>query len=79
MGSSRSRRRARAPLAVHLTSKGAEMLVKAEAYYDGKFWCARGIGADFFTQGRTLDELLRNAKEAAGLHFAGSRPPRPNW
>ncbi|OGK80617.1 MAG: hypothetical protein A2X50_12090 [Candidatus Rokubacteria bacterium GWF2_70_14] len=50
------------------------MLVKAEAYYDGKFWCARGIGADFFTQGRTLDELLRNAKEAAGLHFAGSRP-----
>ncbi len=45
------------------------MLVKVEAYRDGKFWCARGIGADFFTQGKTLDELMRNVKEAASLHF----------
>ena len=45
------------------------MLVKVEAYYDGKFWCGRGIGADFFTQGRTLDQLLANVKEAASLHF----------
>lgn len=45
------------------------MLIKIEAYYDGKSWCGRGIGADFFTQGRTLDELMRNVKEAASLHF----------
>ena len=45
------------------------MLVKVEAYHDGKFWCGRGIGADFFTQGKTLDELLSNVKEAASLHF----------
>ncbi len=45
------------------------MLVKVEAYHDGKFWCARGIRADFFTQGKTLDELLKNVKEAASLHF----------
>lgn len=45
------------------------MLVKVEAYYDGTFWCARGIGADFFTQGRTLDDLMKNVKEAASLHF----------
>lgn len=45
------------------------MLVKVEAYHDGKFWCERGIRADFFTQGRTLDELLKNLKEAAALHF----------
>ena len=45
------------------------MLVKVEAYHDGRFWCGRGMGADFFTQGKTLDELLRNVKEAAFLHF----------
>ncbi len=45
------------------------MLVKVEAYNDGTFWCGRGIGADFFTQGKTLDELMRNVKEAAALHF----------
>ncbi len=45
------------------------MLVKVEAYHDGRFWCGRGIGADFFTQGKTLDELMRNVKEAASLHF----------
>lgn len=45
------------------------MLVKVEAYHDGRFWCGRGIGGDFFTQGKTLDELLKNLKEAALLHF----------
>ena len=45
------------------------MLVKVEAYYDGEYWCGRGIGADFFTQGETLDDLLENVKEVALLHF----------
>lgn len=45
------------------------MLVKVEAYHDGKFWCGRGIGADLFTQGKTLDKLLKTIKEAAALHF----------
>jgi hypothetical protein len=45
------------------------MLVKFEAYYDGEYWCARGIGVDIFTQGKTLDELTENIKEAASLHF----------
>jgi len=31
------------------------MLAKFEVYFDGEYWCARGIGADVFTQGRTLD------------------------
>ena len=61
--------------------KGREddMLVKVEAYHDGESWCARGIGEDFFTQGETLDELVDNVKEAAGLHFEdrldGGRTP----
>jgi hypothetical protein len=45
------------------------MLVKIEAYNDGEFWCARGIGEDIFTQGKTVDELYANIKEAIGLHF----------
>ena len=37
---------------------------KIENYFDGDCWCARGIGQDIFTQGRTLDELYENVKEA---------------
>ena len=50
------------------------MLIKIEAYYDGEFWCARGIGEDIFTQGKTLDELIDNIKEAVALHFEGAEP-----
>ena len=45
------------------------MLVKFEIYFDGEFWCARGLDADIFTQGETLDELMSNLREAAELHF----------
>ena len=45
------------------------MLVKFEIYNDGKYWCARGIGVDIFTQGKTLDELMDNIKEAIEVHF----------
>ncbi len=45
------------------------MLVKFEIYNDGKYWCARGIGVDIFTQGKTLDELMDNIKEAVEVHF----------
>jgi hypothetical protein len=45
------------------------MLVKFEIYSDGWFWCGRGIGVDIFTQGRTLDELMQNIREAVELHF----------
>jgi hypothetical protein len=45
------------------------MLVKIEVYNDGVCWCARGIGEDIFTQGKTLDELTENIKEAVEVHF----------
>ncbi|KUG20906.1 MAG: type II toxin-antitoxin system HicB family antitoxin [Methanomicrobiaceae archaeon] len=48
------------------------MLVKFEIYNDGEFWCARGIGVDIFTQGRTLDGLMENIREAVGLHYEES-------
>ena len=44
------------------------MLVKMEAYFDGEFWCARGIGDDIFTQGKSLDDLHENIKEAVAVH-----------
>jgi len=45
------------------------MLVKFEIYKDEEYWCARGIGVEIFTQGKTLDELMENLKEATSLHF----------
>ena len=51
------------------------MLVKIETYFDGEFWCARGIGEDIFTQGKTMDELYQNIKEAVALHFEDTAEP----
>ncbi|MBI4330618.1 MAG: type II toxin-antitoxin system HicB family antitoxin [Chloroflexi bacterium] len=51
------------------------MLVKMETYFDGEFWCARGIGEDIFTQGKTLDELYENIKEAVAVHFGNTSEP----
>ena len=48
---------------------GDRMLVKFEVYFDGENWCARGIGISIFAQGKTLDELMDNVKEATSLHF----------
>jgi predicted RNase H-like HicB family nuclease len=47
----------------------ALMLVKFEIYSDSGYWCSRGIGVDIFTQGKTLDELMENIREAVMLHF----------
>ena len=51
------------------------MLVKIETYFDGEFWCARGIGDDIFTQGNTLDELYQNIKEAVAVHYGETDEP----
>jgi predicted RNase H-like HicB family nuclease len=51
------------------------MLVKMEIYFDGEFWCARGIGEDIFTQSSTLDELVENIKEAVSVHFGETSQP----
>lgn len=45
------------------------MLVKFEVYFDGEFWCGRAIGEDIFTQGKTLDELMKNIRESVLVHF----------
>ncbi len=48
---------------------GVEMLVKFDVYNDGEMWCAKGVGEDIFTQGKTLDELQENMREAVEAHF----------
>ncbi len=44
-------------------------IVKAEIYYDGEYYCAKCLDFDIFTQGKTLDEVVSNLKEAVQLHF----------
>lgn len=45
------------------------MLLKVDTYFDGEYWCARGVSEDIFTQGETYDELLKNIKDAVALHL----------
>ena len=45
------------------------MLLKFEVYKDGRMWGARAMGHPIFTQGKSLDEVYRNIKDAAHLHF----------
>jgi len=51
------------------------VLVKIETYFDGEFWCARGMGEDIFTQAKTLDELHQNIKEAVAVHYGDTDEP----
>ena len=51
------------------------MLVKIETYFDGECWCARGIREDIFTQGKSLDELHENIKEAVAVHYGDTAEP----
>jgi len=44
-------------------------MIKADIYFDGEYYCRKCIDFDIFTQGKTLDELAKNLKEAIKLHF----------
>ena len=44
-------------------------IIKAEIYFDGEYYCARTLDIDVFTQGRTIDEVVANLKEAVSLHL----------
>ena len=47
----------------------SEQSVKAYVYFDGKHYCVRCSPVDVFTQGKTLDEAVKNAQEAVSLHL----------
>ena len=46
-----------------------QKIIKAEIYFDGEYYCARTLDIDVFTQGKTLDETIKNLKEAVTLHM----------
>ncbi len=50
-------------------------IIKAEIYFDGEYYCAKTLGIDVFTQGKTLDETIDNLKEAVALHLDDSKNP----
>jgi predicted RNase H-like HicB family nuclease len=45
-------------------------MIKAEIYHDGEYYCARCLDGDVFTQGKTLDQVVANLKEAIELHLS---------
>jgi predicted RNase H-like HicB family nuclease len=44
-------------------------IIKAELYHDGEHYCARCLDFDIFTQGKTLDDVVENLREAVRTHF----------
>lgn len=39
-----------------------------------KYYVAQGVDLPVVTQGKTLDELMKNIKEAVELHLEGEKP-----
>jgi predicted RNase H-like HicB family nuclease len=39
-------------------------IITSEIWHDGEYYCARCMDFDVFTQGKTLDEAVKNLKEA---------------
>ncbi len=52
-----------------MTYTHSEQSVKAYVYFDGKHYCVRCSPIDVFTQGKTLDEAVKNTQEAVALHL----------
>ncbi|MEZ4525168.1 MAG: type II toxin-antitoxin system HicB family antitoxin [Desulfobacterales bacterium] len=44
-------------------------IITSEICHDGEYYCARCMDFDVFTQGKTIDEAVKNLKEALALHF----------
>ena len=44
-------------------------IIKAEIHHDGEYYCGMCLDFDVFSQGKSLDELVYNLKEAIQLHF----------
>ena len=41
----------------------------------GEYYCARCLDIDVFTQGKTIDEVIKNLKEAVSLHIEDEKIP----
>ena len=54
-------------------------MIKADIYFDSEYYCGKCIDFDIFTQGKTLDGLAKNLKEAIKLHFEDDREDLENY
>ena len=54
--------------------KNMEKTIKALIYFDGEHHCAKCFEIDVFTQGKTIDETIKNLKEAISVHLDGVDP-----
>ena len=50
-------------------------MIKAEIYFDGEYYCARCLNLDVFTQGKTIDDVIKNLREAISLHLEDEKIP----
>ena len=57
------------PLLMKKEAEKMNKMIKADIYFDGEYYCGKCLDFDVFTQGKTLDELAHNLKEAIQLHF----------
>ena len=49
--------------------KTMKNIIYASIYKDGKYYVAEGLNLSVVTQGKTLDEVVANLKEAIDLHL----------
>ena len=53
-----------------------EKNIKAVIYQDGKHYCGKCMEIDVFTQGKTIDAVIKNLEEAVSLHLEGIDPTK---
>jgi predicted RNase H-like HicB family nuclease len=53
-----------------------EKSIKAVIYHDGEQYCGKCLEIDVFTQGRSVDETIKNLEEAASLHLEDEDPAK---
>jgi len=46
------------------------MKIKIETYFDGEYWCARGLEEDIFSQAKNRDELYENIRKAVAARLS---------
>lgn len=53
-----------------------EKNIKTVIYHDGEQYCGKCLEIDVFTQGKTVDEVIKNLEEAVSLHLEGVDPTK---
>jgi len=46
-------------MGIYMPGDKMHKIIKTDIYHDGEFFCGRCLDFDVFTQGKTLDELVK--------------------